>query len=256
MAPGTEQKRANRSTKRLTGNAPAMTADSTGKQSALIVGAGSGISAALARQLHAKGMSVGLVARQTGKLRALAAATSAHLFEADAADAEAIAAVFEEADRCLGPLAVVVYNASVRPASHSLLELDPALVARHLATSGLGAFLVIQQAARRMVPKQQGTILLTGATASVRGFPGSAAFAMGKFALRGLAQSAARELGPKGVHVAHLVIDGRVARSEGASDGRTSMAAEHIAATYMHLIAQDATAWTFEADLRPWNERF
>lgn len=233
-----------------------MSATSLEKPSALIVGAGSGISAALARQLHARGFSVGLVARQTARLEALAAATGARLFEADAADAGAMAAVFDEADHCMGQLRVVVYNASVRPARHSLLELEPALVQNHLATSGLGAFLVVQQAARRMVPQGSGTILLTGATASRRGFGGSAAFAMGKFALRGLAQSAARELGPQGIHVAHLVIDGRVARGESPSDGPTLMVAEQIAATYMHLITQDASAWSFEVDLRPWDERF
>lgn len=225
------------------------------KAAALIVGAGSGISAALARQLHAKGLSVGLVARQTGKLEALAQETGARLFQADAADPEAIAAVFEQAERGLGPLAVVVYNAAAAPSRQSLLDLDPALVENHLATSGLGAFLVVQQAARRMVPRGRGTILLTGATASVRGFAGSAAFAMGKFALRGLAQSAARELGPQGVHVAHVVIDGRVARGA-PPGGAAPMSAEHIAATCMHLIDQDASAWTFEADLRAWNERF
>ena len=232
-----------------------MTARSLEKSAALIVGAGSGISAALARQLHGRGFGVGLVARQTGKLAALAEETGARLFEADAADPEAMAAVFEQAERSLGPLAAVVYNASAAPSRQSLLDLDPALVASHLATSGLGAFLAVQQAARAMVPRGRGTIVLTGATASVRGFAGSAAFAMGKFALRGLAQSAARELGPLGVHVAHVVIDGRVARGA-APGGAAPMSAEHIAATYLHLIEQDASAWTFEADLRAWNERF
>lgn len=225
------------------------------KAAALIVGAGSGISAALARQLHARGLRVGLVARQTGKLQALAEETGARLYEADAADPQAIAAVFAQAESRLGPLAAVVYNASAPPSRQSLLELDPALVQSHLATSGLGAFLVVQQAARAMVPRGRGTILLTGATASVRGFAGSAAFAMGKFALRGLAQSAARELGPQGVHVAHVVIDGRVARNA-PPGGAAPMSAEHIAATCMHLIDQDPAAWTFEADLRAWNERF
>ncbi len=224
--------------------------------SALIVGAGSGISAALARKLHARGLSVGLVARQTAKLQGIAEATNAHVFEADAADSDAMEEVFDLAEASMGPLSVVIYNASVGPSRHSLLDLEREVVERHLATSALGAFVVVQQAARKMVPRRHGTILLTGATASARGFAGSAAFAMGKFAMRGLAQSAARELGPEGVHVAHLVIDGRVARGPSSPSESTSMNADHIAATYMHLIEQEADAWTFELDLRPFNERF
>lgn len=233
-----------------------MTPSPTKNISALIVGGGSGISAALARKLHARGFSVGLVARQTAKLQGIAEATNAHLFEADASDDIAMEEVFDLAEASIGPLSVVIYNASVGPSSHSILDLDVKVVERHLATSALGAFVVVQQAARKMVPRRQGTILLTGATASVRGFPGSAAFAMGKFAMRGLAQSAARELGPKGIHVAHLVIDGRVARDALPPPEATSMNADNIATTYMHLIEQEACAWTFELDLRPWNERF
>lgn len=233
-----------------------MTSNRIEKPSALIVGAGTGISAALARQLHAQGIAVGLVARDTRKLEGMAQAMGALLFQADAAEPGAMARVFELADQRLGPLSVVVYNASVRPSRDSLLDLDPALVEHNLATSGLGAFLMVQQAARRMVPQGHGTILLTGATASVRGFAQSAAFAMGKFALRGLAQSAARELGPKGVHVAHVIVDGRVARSDATPEGSTAIDAESIASTCIHLIQQEPTAWTFEADLRPWDERF
>lgn len=233
-----------------------MTGPETERRSALIIGAGPGISTALARQLHAAGLAVGLVARQIGKLQGVAEATNARVFAADAADPVAIARAFEHAEDALGPLAVVIFNASLPPSSHSLLKVDPMLVEQHLATSGFGAFLSVQQAARRMAPRANGTIVLVGATASVRGFAGSAAFAMGKFALRGLAQSAARELGPKGIHVAHLVIDGRVARNDSPPTAATCMDADQIAATCLHLIGQKATAWTFEADLRPWNERF
>ena len=124
----------------------------------------------------------------------------------DASSPAAVAHLFEEADGRLGTPDVVMYNASAR-AHGPIAELDPEAVRKAVEISAFGAFLVIQQAARRMIPRGSGAILLTGASASVKGYPHSAAFAMGKFALRGLAQSTARELGPKGIHVAHFVID-------------------------------------------------
>jgi NAD(P)-dependent dehydrogenase (short-subunit alcohol dehydrogenase family) len=186
---------------------------------ALIVGAGSGISASFARGLSAAGLKVGLAARNVEKLSSLAAATGAETFAADASDPASVAGLFAEAERRLGEPDVVLYNASAR-AHGPIAELDPEAVRKAVEISAFGGFLTVREAARRMIPKGHGAILLTGASASVKGYPHSAAFAMGKFALRGLAQSTARELGPKGIHVAHFVIDavgGRIRRS-----GRTA----------------------------------
>jgi NAD(P)-dependent dehydrogenase (short-subunit alcohol dehydrogenase family) len=226
--------------------------------SALIVGAGAGISASLARKLSALGMKVGLAARDVDKLAALVAETGAAVFAADAARADSVAALFAEATQRIGEPDVVVYNASAR-APGPLAELDPAAVERALGITAFGAFLVAQQAARLMVPRGRGAILLTGATAGVKGFANSAAFAMGKFALRGLAQSAARELGPKGVHVAHFVIDGGVRaahRPESADRPDSLLDPDAIAQTYVDVLRQPRTAWSLEVELRPWVERF
>src|SRR6201996_7421788 len=176
---------------------------------ALIVGAGPGISASLARSLRSAGLTVGLAARNAEKLAPLAAEIGAATFAADAADPDAVARLFEEADAKIGPPDLVVYNPSAR-ARGRIADIDAQAVRQAIEISAFGGFLVVQQAARRMEPEQHGAILLTGATASVKGFALSSAFAMGKFALRGLAQSAARELGPQGIHVVHFVIDGGV----------------------------------------------
>jgi NAD(P)-dependent dehydrogenase (short-subunit alcohol dehydrogenase family) len=176
---------------------------------ALIIGAGSGISASLARMLAGSGLKVGLAARNVDKLAQLAGETGALAMQADASDPASVARLFTTVDRQLGEPDLVVYNASAR-AHGPIAELDPEAVRNALGITAFGGFLATQQAARRMVPKGHGAILLTGATASVKGFALSSAFAMGKFALRGLAQSAAWELGPKGIHVAHFVIDGAV----------------------------------------------
>ncbi|MGA2191743.1 MAG: SDR family NAD(P)-dependent oxidoreductase, partial [Steroidobacteraceae bacterium] len=227
-------------------------------RSALIVGAGAGISASLARRLSTLGVKVGLAARNIDKLQPLVSEARALAFAADASDPAAVAALFEEATARLGQIDVVVYNAGAR-APGALADLDPAAVASSLAVNAFGAFLVVQQAAQRMLPRATGAILLTGATASIKGFAQSAAFAMGKFALRGLAQSAARELGPRGVHVAHFVIDGAVrsARRPEAADAPDSMLnPDAIAQTYVDVLRQHRSAWSFEIEVRPWVERF
>jgi NAD(P)-dependent dehydrogenase (short-subunit alcohol dehydrogenase family) len=227
-------------------------------RTALIVGAGAGISAALARRLSARGVSVGLAARNVGKLGPLVVETGATAFEADASNAASVAALFEQATNRIGEPDVVVYNAGLR-AQGPIAELDPALVERVLQVGALGGFLVAQQAARLMVPRGRGAILFTGASASVKGYPLSAPFAMGKFALRGLAQSAARELGPKGIHVAHFVIDGGVRSSQRpvpADQPDSLLDPEAIAQTYLDVLRQPRSAWSLEVELRPWVERF
>lgn len=227
-------------------------------RTALIIGAGSGISASVARALAAEGLQVGLAARNSEKLAPLAAELGAKTFTADAADPAAVAGLFEEISERLGDPDVVVYNASGR-ARGPILDLDPDAVRQTLAVSAYGGFLVVQQAARRMVPRGAGAILLTGATASVKGFAHSAPFAMGKFALRGLAQSAARELAPKGVHVAHFIIDGVVrsaARPDPAERPDSTLDPDAIAQSYLDILRQPRSAWSWEVELRPWTETF
>jgi NAD(P)-dependent dehydrogenase (short-subunit alcohol dehydrogenase family) len=179
-------------------------------RTALIVGAGSGISASVARGLATAGLKVGVAARNVDKLAALAAETGAERFTVDASDPAAVAHLFEEVDTRLGVPDVVLYNAGAR-AHGPIAELDPEAVRKAVEISAFGGFLVVQQAARRMIPRGAGAILLTGASASVKGYPHSAAFAMGKFALRGLAQARRGSWG-HGIHVAHFVIDGGVQR--------------------------------------------
>ncbi|HVI92074.1 MAG TPA: SDR family NAD(P)-dependent oxidoreductase [Dongiaceae bacterium] len=227
-------------------------------RTALIIGTGPGISASLARQLSKLGLKVGIAARNTEKLADLAKETGAQSFAVDAADPAAMARLFAEADARLGVPDLIVYNASGRLRG-PLAELDPAAVKQAVEVSAFGAFLAVQQAAKRMLPKGHGAILLTGATAGVKGFALSAPFAMGKFALRGLAQSAARELSPKGIHVAHFVIDGGVksaTRPEPADKPDSMLDPDAIAQSYIAVLQQPRSAWSWEIELRPWVENF
>lgn len=227
-------------------------------RTALIVGAGAGVSASVARAFTTAGLKVALAARNTEKLAALAAELDAPAFALDAAQPDAVAKLFEDAEARLGPLDVAVYNASAR-ARGPLAELVPAEVEQALAVSAFGGFLVAREAARRMIPRGQGAIFFTGASASVKGYAQSAPFAMGKFALRGLAQSAARELAPKGVHVAHFVIDGAVrsaTRPDPADRPDSTLDPDAIAQTYLDVLRQPRSAWTWEVELRPWVETF
>ena len=225
--------------------------------SALIVGAGSGLSASLARAFTREGMRVALAARDTGKLQDLARETGARAYACDAAQREAVEALFAALDEAGAP-DVVVYNAS-RRARGPVAELDPAEVEQAIAVTAFGGFLVAQAAVRRMLKRGRGAILFTGASASVKGYAQSAPFAMGKFALRGLAQSMARELAPRGIHVAHVVIDGGIRsarRTEPADKPDSLLDPDAIAETYVHLLRQPRSAWTWEIELRPWVENF
>ena len=224
----------------------------TGK--ALIVGVGDGLSGSFARKLAQAGWNVALAARRPERLALLAGEIGATWHGCDAADPAQVAAMFEAA----GPLDLVHYNPSFRVRG-PITALDPEEVRQTLAVTAFGAFLVAQQAARRFLAQGHGTIVLTGASASVKGYAQSAPFAMGKFALRGLAQSLARELHPQGVRVLHVVVDGgiRSARRpvpEGAPD--SLLDPDAIAETMLALVAQPRSAWTDEVTMRPWVEKF
>jgi len=229
------------------------------RETALIVGAGSGLSAALARLFAREKMAVALAARNPGKLSALTAETGAVAFACDTSIPEQVDRLFTSLDEQLGTPALVVYNAGLRVRG-PIEALDPAEVQRAWLVGCFGGFLVAQQAARRMLRAGRGTLIFTGATASVKGFPQSAGFAMGKFALRGLAQSLARELAPKGLHVAHVVIDGGIASSYARTDqDRASdrfLDPNAIAGEYLHLHRQHRSAWSWELELRPHTENF
>jgi NAD(P)-dependent dehydrogenase (short-subunit alcohol dehydrogenase family) len=227
-------------------------------ESALIVGAGRGLSASLARLFAGKGLRVALAARDAEKLAPLCAEVGAKAFACDAVEPDQVARLFTAVEAATGAPDVVVYNASAR-ARGPVAELVPAEVERAIMVTAFGGFLVAREAARRMVPKAHGAILLTGASASVKGYPQSSAFAMGKFALRGLAQSMARELAPQGIHVAHFVIDGAIrnpGRVEPPDRPDSMLDPDAIAASYVDVLYQARSAWTWEVELRPWVERF
>lgn len=227
-------------------------------KSALIVGAGAGLSASLARAFAKEGMAVALAARQPDKLARLAQETAARSFACDASRRDEVEAVYKALDDDKRTPDVVVYNASYRTRG-ALIDLDPAEVEKAIAITAFGAFLVAQAAVRRMLPHKRGAVFLTGASAGVKGYAQSAPFAMGKFALRGLAQSMARELSPQGIHVAHVVIDGgiRSARRIEAPDKPDSLLdPDAIARSYMHLLHQPRNAWSWEIEVRPWVENF
>jgi len=227
---------------------------------ALIVGAGSGLSASLARLFAKEGLRVAVAARDTAKLAPLVKETAALPVTCDATDAAQVEAMLSAVEAKWGVPDLVVYNAGYRVRG-PLVSLDPKEVERTIAVTGYGGFVVAQAAVKRMLSRGSGAIFFTGASASVKGYAESAPFAMGKFALRGIAQSMARELAPKGIHVAHFVIDGGISR--GAADSRASergadgmLLPDEIAKNYLHVFRQHRSAWTWEVELRPWSERF
>jgi NAD(P)-dependent dehydrogenase (short-subunit alcohol dehydrogenase family) len=228
-------------------------------ETALIVGTGGGLSAALARLFHKEGMRLALAARKPEKLGALCAATNAKAYACDASVRADVEALFKTVTADLGSPDLVVYNPSYRTRG-PITELDPDEVLKTITVTCFGGFLVGQQAARAMLKAGHGTILFTGASASIKGYKQSAPFAMGKFGLRGLSQSMARELAPQNIHVAHFVIDGGIRQSgdprgnERGPDGL--LEPDAIAQTYLHVHRQQRSAWTAEVELRPWVETY
>jgi NAD(P)-dependent dehydrogenase (short-subunit alcohol dehydrogenase family) len=224
---------------------------------ALIVGAGSGLSASIARRFARAGMRIALAARSIDDLKDLAVELGAQTFACDATQPEVVKRVFSDLDHSGAPH-IVVYNASYRTRG-PFVDLDPTEVQRSLIVTAFGGFLVAREAVKRMLPMHRGAILFTGASASVKGYAQSAPFAMGKFALRGLAQSMARELQPHGIHVAHVVIDGGIrsaSRTMPADKPDSLLDPDAIAQTYLDLLRQHRSAWAWEVELRPWVERF
>ncbi len=222
---------------------------------ALIVGAGPGLSASLARLCTREGMRVALAARNAAKLSALAEETGASVHACDASRREDVDALFDGVLAAEGVPDLVVYNPSARVRG-AVADLDPEAVERAIAVTAYGGFLVGRRAAIAMRERGSGSIQFTGASASVKGYPESGCFAMGKFALRGLAQSMARELAPKGVHVAHFVIDGGIESQVRVPDHDEWLDPDAIAQTYLNVHRQHRSAWTWEVELRPWVERF
>jgi NAD(P)-dependent dehydrogenase (short-subunit alcohol dehydrogenase family) len=227
-------------------------------RTALIVGAGAGLSAALARTFTKAGLNVALAARRGADLAELAKEIGGQSFTCDATKRAAVGKLFADVETAFGAPDVVVYNASYRTRGQ-FVDLDPAEVEKSLIVTAFGAFLVAQEAAKRMLPHQHGAILFTGASASVKGYAQSAPFAMGKFALRGLAQSLARELQPQGIHVGHVVVDGGIRSAQRPNPPEqpdSLLDPDAIAQAFLQLLRQHRSAWSWEIELRPWVERF
>ena len=222
-------------------------------ESVLIVGVGSGLSASLARMCASKDMKVALAARNIDKLHDLKEEINAQTYKCDSSDIESVSNLFKETDKTIGAPNLVVYNPSVR-LKGSITELDPKQTQKAINVTCFGAFLVAQEASKRMLKRKSGSIFFTGASASIKGFANSSVFAMGKFGLRGLAQSLARELHPKNIHIGHFIIDCGIGRQ---SIGNYEMInPDSIAKTYLQFHNQDKSVWSWEIELRTWIEKF
>ena len=223
-------------------------------ESVLIVGAGSGLSASLARLCASEKMKVILAARNIDKIKDLKKEINAEAYQCDSSDIKSVSNLFKETDKSIGTPNLVIYNASSRPKRGSVVELDPVETQKAINITCFGAFLVAQETTKRMLKRKSGSIFFTGATAGIKGFANSSAFAMGKFGLRGLAQSLARELHPKGIHVAHFVIDGVIGKEPYGN--YQTIDPDEIAKTYLQFHHQDKNAWSWEVELRTSVEKF
>ena len=223
-------------------------------ESVLIIGAGPGLSASLARLCFLKKMKVIMASRNIKKLDELKKEVEGETFECDSSNIESVSNLFKQLDKKIGTPNLVVYNASSRPKRESVIDLNPKETQKSINITCFGAFLVAQEATKRMIKRESGSIFFTGATAGVKGFANSSAFAMGKFGLRGLAQSLARELHPKGIHIAHFVIDGGIGKEP--KDNYQTMDPDEIAKTYLQFHKQHKSAWSWEVELRTSVEKF
>jgi short-subunit dehydrogenase len=243
--------------------------DQTGRKAALIIGAGEATGAAIARRFARGGYAACVTRRSANKLEGLVEAIrseggEAYGFAADARKEEDVAALVERIEREVGPIEVMIFNIGANvPAS--ILEETARKYFKIWEMACFSAFLSGREVARRMVERERGTIIFTGATASLRGSANFAAFSGAKHALRALAQSMARELQPKNIHVAHVVIDGAIDTDfiresfpvrYALKDQDGILNPDHIAENYWHLHTQPRDAWTHELDLRPWTERW
>ena len=223
-------------------------------ESVLIIGAGPGLSTSLARLCASKSMKVVLASRMIEKLNELKKEINAETIKCDSSNEESVSNLFKEVDKLIGTPNLVIYNASSRPKRESVVDLNPKETQKAINITCFGAFLVAQEAARRMIKRKNGSIFFTGATAGIKGFANSSAFAMGKFGLRGLAQSLARELHPKGIHIAHFIIDGGIGKE--SLNNYQMINPDEIAKTYLQFHHQDKNAWSWEMEIRTSEEKF
>lgn len=222
-------------------------------ESVIIVGAGSGLSASLARLCASKNMNVVLAARNIDKLQNLKKEINAQTYKCDSSSIESVSNFFKETDKKIGTPNLVIYNPSLR-LKGGITELDPKQTQDAINVTCFGAFLVAQESSKRMLKRKSGSIFFTGATAGIKGFAHSSVFAMGKFGLRGLAQSLARELHPQNIHIGHFIIDGGIGRK--SIDNYKMINPDSIAKIYLQFHYQDKSAWSWEIELRTWMEKF
>ena len=219
----------------------------------LIVGVGDGLSASLARLFSNQNMNVLLASRNIDKLKDLKEEINSTTYQCDSTNIESVSNLFLELDKTIGTPNLVIYNAAARVRG-DISELDSVQTQKAIEVTCFGAFLVAKESAKRMLKRGNGSIFFTGATAGVKGFANSSVFAMGKFGLRGLAQSLARELHPKNIHIGHFVIDGGIGRE--SDSNYQMMHPDAIAQTYLDFYNQDSSAWAWEIELRTFKEKF
>ena len=228
-------------------------------ESILIIGAGFGLSLSLARMCFKEGMKVSLASRNINKLKNLSSEINANLYKCDASKIKEVENLFYQLDNEVGTPDLVVYNPSARVRG-AVTDVDPVAAKEAINITSFGAFLVAQQSARRMLKRGSGSIFFTGASAGVKGFPNSSIFAMGKFGLRGLAQSLARELHPKNIHIGHFIIDGGIKKVKSYQEVKgyddNLLDPDEIASSYLTLHRQHRSSWAWEIELRPWVENF
>ena len=223
------------------------------QKAVLIVGAGSGLSASLARAFNSKGMKIVLAARNIDKLDSLKKEIDALVFKCDSTENKSVQNLFLQTDSIIGTPEIVIYNPSLRIVK-PFIEYDPDEMLQSVKVNSYGAFLVAHESVKRMLKIGKGNIFFTGSSASVKGFAKSASFAIGKFGLRGLAQSLARELHPQNIHIGHFVIDGGIGKEP---VGNYQMIhPDEIAKQYLNFYLQDKKAWSWEIEIRTNTEKF